>query len=478
MWYTYVKTLTDKNIITCYKERKVELSLYQKQKNIMSAQMINSAKVLQMSSQELLEYINANIQENPMIDIDENYINICSDKKASDNINTDFNKTEKTYSNTKNDGNNDPFYNYRYEDRVEDTLMYSINEQLIKISADDSVKKAVLFLAQSLNKYGWLEEDIDELSSKYNYPKNILKEALIILQSFEPSGIGGYGLKGCLQIQLMKTNSPFKSTALKIVNEYLEYLAKYKYAFISKELNCDIYTVKSACELIKTLNPKPADCFFTSEKTVYIVPDILSVKDGDSITLTYNSELFPKLKLNEYYFNILKSKQCDNKTIEYLSSKYKQAKNIIFSIEHRSSTVMECAKIIFEIQRDFFLKPDGVLVPMTLNDISNILSVHQSTVSRAIKDKYIQCSKGVYPLSYFFTHAASDNTYSENEISSSAAKQMIKNIIENENPQKPYSDQKICSLLENDGCLISRRTVAKYREELNIPSASYRKYIK
>ena len=236
--------------------------------------------------------------------------------------------------------------------------------------------------------------------------------------------------------------------------------------------------MRTACDLIRTLNPRPGGGFAARENLVYINPDLFVVNFPDHFELLTNDYFFPDLNISGYYCRMLKSTE-DNEVKDYLMGKVRQAKWVVHSIEQRRSTLLRCAECILELQEEFFRRGPGHLKPMCLADIAQKVGVHESTVSRTVRDKYLQCASGVYPLSYFFSRslgapAARPGT-EENASSPDFAKALLKKLIGGEDKHKPLSDQKLCERMAREGCELSRRTVAKYRDELGIPSTTGRK---
>lgn len=238
-------------------------------------------------------------------------------------------------------------------------------------------------------------------------------------------------------------------------------------------MNVSLNDVHQAATLIRTLNPRPASGFASQEQTNYINPDIIVTTFPNHIELQINDHFLPRLNISSYYTRLLEE---SNEEIvkEYLDEKVRQANWMLSAIEQRRSTVLACVQCILDLQKDFFRKGQGYLVPMSLADVAHRIKMHESTVSRAIRDKYMQCSMGVYPLSHFFVRSLGSAT--EGNVSSpDAAKALLKKLIAQEDKRKPFSDQKLCEQMADQGCVISRRTVAKYRDELNIPGMSGRK---
>ena len=344
--------------------------------------------------------------------------------------------------------------------------------RLLELPQDEL--RAAEFLVESLNGNGWLDEPLPALAAEAGLDEALLERALAAVQTLEPAGVGARNLSECLHLQLVR-REPDNALALAIADNWLDALSKNRYGLISRELGAAPEAVRAACDLIRSLNPRPGTGFAARENLTYITPDIVVVSFPDHFELLTNDYFFPTLNISSYYTRLLKESD-ENEVKDYLTGKVRQAKWVVRSIEQRRSTLMECAKCILDKQETFFRKGPGHLVPLSLADIAACVGVHESTVSRAVKDKYIQCSMGVYPLSYFFSRGLGAGASGGCDCSSpDAAKALLKKLIAGEDRRKPLSDQKLCDMMNAQGCALSRRTVAKYRDELNIPSTTGRK---
>ena len=252
----------------------------------------------------------------------------------------------------------------------------------------------------------------------------------------------------------------------------LEELAKKHYHAISARLSISQEEVRSAERLIRELNPRPGSIFALPSEISYIQPDILIEEIDGHFTARLRNSDRPYFQINSYYRSLL-TQSDDAQVREYLTLKLRQAENVLWAIGQRETTLLRCAQAIAGRQQDFFRSGPSALRPLRLSDIAQELEIHESTVSRAIRDKYVQCPRGGFPLRHFLSRRAAGESGAE--VGSCAAKELLRRLIREEDSTKPLSDQKLCTLLTEQGCPISRRTVAKYREELNIPSASGRK---
>lgn len=303
-------------------------------------------------------------------------------------------------------------------------------------------------------------------------PVEEVERVLKVIQTFEPLGVGSRTLVECLLIQVEAKDIKAKLIK-KIIKKYLNDLAHNRLSKIAKEENVDLLKVQKACDFIRTLEPKPGRSFSGNyEEVKYIVPDAtIQFIDGEYI-IQINEVTGPKLNINNFYRNLIKDSE-DKVTTEYLSNKLNSALWIIKSIEQRRQTIYKVIESILKFQLEFFNKGDKKLVPLTLKDVAEDIHMHESTISRATNGKYVQTPRGLFELKYFFSIGISRST--GEDISATSIKSIIKDIIDGEDSKKPYSDQKIADILKNKGNSISRRTVAKYRNELEISSSTMRR---
>ena len=458
----------------------MELSMSMKQTQTLSPQMMQSMEILQMGSQELLEYIQDQVQENPVLEMEEKYgkgdDTAVLQRKLEWLESTDAQNRYYHQQDTEDD-EKDPISNYGTVDEREENLYLYVLSQLEVMDLEPELLPVGRFLVESLNQNGWLDESVEDLAEELGKPVEEVEKALAAVQSLEPAGVGARNLSECLVLQLQRRHED-SELAIRIARDYLDPLSKSRYGLIAKSLGVCQEEVRTACDLIRTLNPRPGGGFAARENLVYINPDLFVVNFPDHFELLTNDYFFPDLNISGYYCRMLKSTE-DNEVKDYLMGKVRQAKWVVHSIEQRRSTLLRCAECILELQEEFFRRGPGHLKPMCLADIAQKVGVHESTVSRPVRDKYLQCASGVYPLSYFFSRslgapAARPGT-EENASSPDFAKALLKKLIGGEDKHKPLSDQKLCERMAREGCELSRRTVAKYRDELGIPSTTGRK---
>lgn len=325
-------------------------------------------------------------------------------------------------------------------------------------------------LLASLDKRGYLIIKEEEILKK-GYEKELLEEAIGYLQSLEPAGIGARNLKECLSIQL-KRKEIQDPLYFAIIEHYLEDISRGYFQKVAKALKCDVKRVRKIYEEIQKLNPIPSSGFGSDTSFHSIVPDITVTKDQNGeLHILYNKNFEKEVSINQRYLNLASESQ---EVEDYIKEKASQAMWVMKSLHSRQKTIENVVSEIMKVQKEFFIQGD-TLKPLNMMEVADRLSIHESTVSRAISGKYLECRQGVFPLKYFFTGKVVQPGSLEDGVSSVDLKNRITEIVSQEDPKKPYSDSAIIKILEEGGVQVARRTVAKYRSELGIPSSSMRK---
>jgi RNA polymerase sigma-54 factor len=351
------------------------------------------------------------------------------------------------------------------------TLFDELNTQLSFLKLTPEENLIGRYIIEGIDKNGYLKISIEEVSKNLREELEEVDKILKLIQSFDPSGVGARTLSECLLIQL-KHCCLSNNYAIDIVTNHLEDLANNKLSNISKETGATIGEIQNVTDLIKTLEPKPGRAYSSGDATRYIVPEVRVEKSEGEYIVTLLDDSVPRLMVSSYYRKVSKQVGSDSEVSTYLNDRYNSAIWLIKSIEQRKGTILSVARTIVECQQNFFNDGPKYLKTMTLREVAEKVGVHESTVSRAINGKYMQSPRGCFELKYFFT----SGVYSKDgKISSNSIKYFIKEFIENEDLKKPLSDQKIVDMLDEKGIDIKRRTVAKYREELNILSSSKRR---
>jgi RNA polymerase sigma-54 factor len=331
------------------------------------------------------------------------------------------------------------------------------------INSDKEHKIGEVIIA-NIDDNGYLRSSIEEIAKSTESTPQEVQKVLSLIQTFDPVGVGARDLRECLLLQI-KAKGEENSLAGQIIDKYLPYLEKKRFEFLAKKLRVPVERIKEAIKEIANLEPKPGRSFNT-EKTVRLIPDAILKRNNDKYEVMLNDWELPSLNLNPQYKRMLKQKDIAEDTKAYLKGRLKAARALINAINKRKETLQKVTEAIVYIQKDFLNNGMQNLKPMTLSQIANMVGKHKSTVSRAVNNKYLQTSDGIFELRQFLNSAV----LQENGVlfSSKAIKSRIKDLIENENKENPLTDQKIAHLLKQKGISISRRTIAKYRSQLKI----------
>lgn len=465
------------------------LNLLQTQKLIMTPELKQAIEILQYNAQELSEFIDEELLNNPVLertaaeiaseaneksqDSDEDFVydddkgekkevdwedmvNYFEDARPMGNINYDF----------------DDEFNYDNFVAAEETLRDHLMLQLKLSKFDPTIYEVCEYIIESIDDNGYLDLRVDETATYFGISFEEVENVIHLVQSFDPPGVGARDLKECLLIQLHQQGYE-DSLEETLVLEYLEDLGQKRFAQIAKKLDDTAERVQQAYDYIKTLEPKPGRSFASLRDVRYITPDVYIEKIKGEYVVMVNESASPKLQINSFYKTLINSIDKDAPASEYLNKNFQSALRIIKSIEQRRNTIFRVCSAIVEYQYDFFEKGMLYLKPLNLKDIADEIEVHESTVSRAVNGKYVQCPNGLFEIKFFFQSGVKGA--SGEGVSSESVKMVIKEMIDGEDTKKPLSDQFITDELNKQGINIKRRTVAKYRDELEIPPSSKRK---
>jgi RNA polymerase sigma-54 factor len=463
------------------------LKLEQSQKLIITPELKLAITLLQYSALELQDHIQEELLNNPVLEIqeargedkpDENEplseppeVKTSDDKFSWEDYFRDYDLESNYYPGNKM--REIPDYQPTVEDcaGIAGTMLEDLLGQLRMMPLNDRQYSIAAYLAGNLDHNGYLQGELEELAAVLGADLEELEEALAIIQKLEPSGIGCRNLQECLLLQLKKLDQP-PQLALEIIRHYLPAAADCRFRYIASRLSCSEEVVEEAVELIRTLNPKPGSIFGAGEETRYIVPDVIVEKVDNQYVIVGNDSAVPQLTISPFYQKILKSEGTDEQLSSFIRNKIEKAYWLIRSIEQRRMTLFRVSQEIIDIQRPFLDHGIKQLKPLTLKEVAVRVGVHESTVSRATANKYIQTSRGLFPLKFFFSSGLSGSRGTD--FSSHSIKSYIGELVAAEDQFKPLSDQRLAELLQARGINISRRTVAKYREEISIP-ASYKR---
>jgi RNA polymerase sigma-54 factor len=434
------------------KDMNLRAGLWQKQtlKLTMTQELSQAIALLQYSAQELTGFLESKALENPLISIGEKPIRSRKKRLSSENNKMDWIEqiADKSFS-------------------LEEQLLSQLNFKKYSKQQVAIIKN----LLQYLDEGGYFRGRLSETAKRWNIPEVTVEECLRIIQGLEPAGVGARNLQECLLIQLERETLA-DDLAIKIIKDYFLPFAEKKWRILSKELQVPLSEIQYVFDKVQALNPKPCSDY-AAEQTQYIVPDAIIEVTSDGISVRLWESEVPKINFNRSYFNKF-SMIGDHQVGRFLHEKLQDFQWIVRGIEQRKETLGKVIIKITEKQPDFFLKGPEYLLPMTMKELASELDVHESTISRAVREKYVQTPFGTLPLKSFFSGTV--QTVSVENTSSAQVKKVISYIIEKENKQEPFSDQEIVDILKSqEGVIISRRTVAKYRDQLGIPSSSKRK---
>ena len=458
----------------------MDLKLQVKQTQTLSQRMIQSAEILQMTSQELNTYINELALENPVIDIVEPPT--AEEQRESIEQQEWLNSFNEENYYLYQRQNNDDDYDFKSSWNINtddgETLQDYLWSQLITENFTDQETEIIKFMLECLDNKGYLEESIETIASYFGTDTELVEDLLSDLQALDPSGVCARSLEECLKLQLERRDM-LTPVLESIIDNCLEMVAKNQIPAIARKLRLSPTETAGYCQIIKSLNPKPGVSFSSRDQLRYIIPDVTIVKFKDHFDILLNESMYPTIELNSYYRQMNQNPE-SSELKEYLGNKIRQAEWVKQCVTQRGKTLMQVSRAILEHQEEFFTFGPAHLNPLRLADIAQELDIHESTVSRAVSKKYLQCSWGVYPMNYFFSRSVAVQESSGNEngaqsVTAADIKRVLREIIEEENKKKPYSDRLLGEKLAERGISISRRTVAKYREDEGIADASGRK---
>lgn len=463
------------------------------QQLIMTPQLQMAIKLLQLSRLELLETIHQELSENPALEeISETVSEEHAPEETDNTSEIEFSEREVTIEEKINDDidwtNFIDEYNapgkISYEAESKDAPRFesfvaqreSLSEhllwQLMMSFPSQEEKEIGSLIIGNLNKDGYLEIPIEELARQSEVSSETVERVLRLMQTFDPIGVCARDLKECLLIQARHLGL-CNTIICEIISNHLHHLENKNYKAIASALKMNIAEIISAVEIIKGLEPRPGQQF-SDEEPRYITPDIYVYKMEDEFVIVVNDDGMPRLRVSNFYRNLLSGDgRFKDQAKEYLQEKLRSAAWLIRSIHQRQKTIYRVMESIVKFQGDFFEKGIAYLKPMVLRDVAQDIGMHESTISRVTTNKYAYTPQGIFELKYFFNSSIS--RFHGEAIASASVQEKIRQIIEAENPRKPYSDSKIAKILKEDNIDIARRTVAKYRETLKILPSNKRK---
>jgi RNA polymerase sigma-54 factor len=479
-------------------------TITQKLEQRLSPQQIQLMKLLQVPTMELDQRIKQELEENPALE--EGKEESLDDDFNGDDDDYDYEDDTRTEAEKEIDINDylddDPDYKTQINNKGKDeeekyiplSQGTSFHERLIEQIQLRYLSEKEYAIAETiignLNEDGYLNRDIESLVDDLAFSQNLstnedeIEQILSIVQDLDPAGVGARSLKECLLLQIRRKQDGdiTRFTAMKILEDFFDEFTKKHYDKIQAKLEIEEEDLKDAVREILKLNPKPGGSSKEGEKSVaQITPDFMLFENEGKLELTLNGKNAPDLKVSRDYEQMLRSysegaktSKSDKEAVLFVKQKLDSAKWFIDAIKQRQHTLLETMSAIMHYQKDYFLTGDETrLRPMILKDIAEIVQMDISTVSRVANSKYVQTNYGIFPLKYFFSESLS--TDSGEEVSTREVKKILTEAIEAESKRKPLTDDRLAELLKEKGYNIARRTVAKYREQLNIPVARLRK---
>lgn len=351
------------------------------------------------------------------------------------------------------------------------SLQQQLLEQLKFAAPDDEARKVAELIVGNINDDGYLLTPLEELAISSGLELNRLQQALELVQTFHPVGVGARNLKECLLIQLDRLGKSESIEAV-VVNQHLDDLARKRYPEIARVTGLSVEQVQVAANFISTLEPKPGR-MFSAEPSQYVAADVSVQLIGDDYVVLLNNEQIPHVRISNTYRELMARADKGGDAREYIREKVQAGKFLIKSIHQRQQTIQNIARVIVERQREFLDKGITFLRPLTMAQVAGVVGVHETTVSRAVANKYMQTPQGLFEMKYFFTPGF--ETTGGGALSNTSVKEQIAKLVAREDAHQPLSDQEIVAILKEQGIPIARRTVAKYRNELNILPSNLRK---
>ena len=352
----------------------------------------------------------------------------------------------------------------------------SLQEKLLEQVRDSSLRPDLWQIAElligNIDEYGYLKTSVDELASSTGLAPEPIIETLKIIQSFDPAGIGARDLRECLMLQLERQGEE-DTLEYEIIRDHMEALGRRRIPEISRSTGQDVDEVQDAIARIGRLEPRPGRAFLP-DNDQFVVPEVFVQRSGDDFTISTNNDHIPHLRISNTYKDIMSGGDKNAEVRNYIREKIRAGKFLIKSLHQRQATITNIAREIVNRQRDFMDKGVAFLKPMTMVQVAEVVGVHETTVSRAVSGKYMETPQGIFEMKYFFTAGISTST-GEGAMSNTSVKDMILDIFKAEDTSKPLSDQEVVKMLADKGIVIARRTVAKYRTELNILPSNLRK---
>jgi RNA polymerase sigma-54 factor len=461
------------------------------QKLILTPSLQQAIKLLPMSTLELAELLNQEMVENPMLE------EVPTEEATPEQQQTQEREAEPEKP-AERETWDDQDYEYFFGEYLDegyrprqpqevkelppientlssrsslaDHLMWQLNLQ----TSDETMRDVGAAIVGNIDEDGYLVASVHEIAALGDWDVTVVERALEHVQTFDPIGVGARDLQECLLLQIRHlglANTPAEA----LVRDHLRLLQNHRIPELARALGLEPEEIKAHIDLIKHLDPKPGSRYSPAESQ-YVIPDVYIVKTDDGYKAVLNEDGLPQLRISPVYRRLLdKGGEASDETRAYVKDKFRSALWLLKSVDQRQKTILKVATSIINFQRAFLDHGIEHLRPLVLRDVASDIGMHESTVSRVVNNKYMHTPQGVYEMKYFF-HSGINSSYGES-VSSVTIKQRIRKIIEAEDQRRPFSDSKIMNILQKEGLVLARRTIAKYREELRIPTSNQRKVL-
>jgi len=450
---------------------------------VLAPQLQQSLQILQAPTLELKNIVQQELQTNPVLEEEIGTLETEERSKDDRDFQEEFERLAKLDEEWRDYMAQNVSYAARNPEDEErrqfffdsiasqETLQQHLLEQLNTAEVTPSQREAAELIVGNIDEIGFLQSSLEEISQNTTHPVEELQQMLDLVQTFHPVGVGARDLKDCLLIQLRRLGKQ-DSIEYQIVNEFLEDLGRRRFPEVARRLGVTVEQVQQAANFISTLDPKPGQ-IFSPDPNSYVLPDVSVDKIDGGYSVTLNGDQIPHLRISKTYKDLMTHGGNGSEVRDYIREKIRSGKFLIKSIHQRQQTILNIANEIVKRQHEFLESGTAFLKPMTMVQIAQAVGVHETTVSRAISGKYMATPQGVFEMKYFFTPGY--QTADGAALSNTSVKEAIADLVRSEQARNPLSDKEIVEILSDRGIPIARRTVAKYRAELNILPSNLRK---
>ncbi|RJX18261.1 MAG: RNA polymerase sigma-54 factor [Ammonifex sp.] len=455
-----------------------DVRLEQTQKLVFGTDLQQAVAILQLSAHELANYLAEQLIENPLLDLGEEEgekenvgeeIATPADGESADYLGDYFKEANEPVAGE----DAEPAAAASVFDPANSgpTLYEHLLSQLKFLNLSPYDCLIAEYVIGNIGSDGYFRVSMHEVARSLGVSAAVVERVLKVVQTLDPPGIGARDLRECLYLQARSAGLGAGLVG-RIVADYLEAVAAGKTGKIARELGVGVEEIHEAVQIIRRFNPRPGSGF-VGEPIQYLVPDVVVEKVGEEYVVTVNESAYPRLTINRAYRDLVGRADASPETRDFIQTRLKQALWVIKSIEQRRTTLHRIVTALVQKQRGFLEAGIPALRPLTMKEIARAVGLHESTVSRATAQKYVQCPRGIFKLKFFFTGGVNDKNGTP--VAAQSVKWLIKEIVASEHPEKPLSDREITCILKNRGIKVSRRTVAKYRADLNIPGTPKRR---